>query len=124
MKLFAITVAIFSLLYTGHSEAAISKKKNSVGFVQYTDNPYTYKAGAVITGFDIEGKGIVLRIQPTGTYHLFTEDLLFCGDPVEMVEGKHNPVVLTYETVAHRTIQGVGCHRLVNVMEIKTENIP
>lgn len=121
-----LILAVLSLLYTGHSEAAISKgSKNSVGTVSYQINPYTYEAGAVITGYDIDdGKGLVLRVQPMGTYSAFSEDLLFCGNPIDMLDGKRNPLVLTYKTVAHRSVRGVGCHELVKVNEIKLENIP
>lgn len=116
----------FSLLYTGYSEAAISRgSHNALGVLSYQINPYTYEAGAVLAGYDIEnGKGLILRVQPMGTYNVFSEDILFCGNPIGMLDGKHNPLVLTYKTVAHRTIRGVGCHELIKVNEIKLENLP
>jgi hypothetical protein len=112
------------LLCTGLSEAAISKHSNSLGTISYEVNPYTYEVGSVVTGFDIDdGKGLVLRIQPLGTYALFTDDLLFCGNPVDRLAGKHNPLAITYETVAHRTVRSVGCHELIRADELKDNKV-
>lgn len=117
---------LFIVLSLGNAHAATTatRHNNSLGVIQYVDNPFTYKEGAVQQGFDIQnGRAMVLRVQPTGTYHLFTEDLLFCGSPRYLLEGKHNPMVLTYETVEHRTIEGVGCHNLVSVHEVTKEEL-
>jgi hypothetical protein len=89
----------------------------------YQDNPYTYKAGAITTVSRVDG-ALVVRMQPTGTYALFTEDIMLCdyvngGDIVNAFIGKKNPMVLTYGTQAHRTVQGVGCHQLVRVDELR-----
>jgi len=53
------------------------------------------------------------------TYSLFTEDVFFCGNPIEMMVGKHNPLVLTYEALSHRTVRGIGCHVLIRADELK-----
>jgi hypothetical protein len=114
-------LVVIALVATGHG--AISKKPsndNAFGAVIDFSNPNTYKEGNVVAMAYLEGdQGIVARIQPVGTYTLFTEDILFCGAPVEQFIGKSNPIVLTYETKAHRTVQGVGCHVLKHVDEIK-----
>lgn len=108
------------LLYTGLAEAAISKHSNSLGTISYESNPYRYIAGSITTGFDIDdGKGMVLRIQPMATYNLFTEDLFFCGNPIDKLVDKHNPLVITYETTSHRAVRGVGCHELIRADELK-----
>jgi hypothetical protein len=115
--LWLITVAI--LVATGH--CSISKPhSNSIGSVMYQDNPFTYKAGAVIAvAYVGHDEGLVVRIQPIGTYGLFTEDVLLCTDQVDMFLNKTNPMVLTYRTQASRTIEGVGCHELVDVSSLK-----
>ena len=85
----------------------------------YQDNPYTYKMGSVTSVAYVDG-GLVVRLQPTATYTIFTEDILFCGErPLDLFIGKRNPVVLTYETRAHKTVQGIGCHELKRVDEMK-----
>src|SRR5208337_2609762 len=113
------------LLVVGIAHCTTSQKhSNSIGTVSYQKNPYTYLSGAVTEVFDIENrKGLVVRVQPTATYSLFTEDVLLCNSPIEMLQGKTNPMVLTYETRAHKTIQDIGCHVLVRVEEIKHEEI-
>jgi hypothetical protein len=109
------------LLLTLFSSAAISKKPNtnSLGTVQYQNNPYTYKAGALTAAAFVGDGGVVIRIQPRGTFSLYTEDILFCAGAVELVGTKRNPLVLTYETQAHHMIEGIGCHKLIYVDEIK-----
>lgn len=91
----------------------------------YQDNPYTYKVGDITDAVSVQyGKGLVLRIQPAYTYSLFTEDILFCGVPLGLFQGKTNPMVLTYKTQASRMINGVGCHELIHVDQIKTKELP
>jgi hypothetical protein len=117
-----LALMLLCFLYTGLAEAAILKHNNSLGVVQYETNPFTYKAGSVVTGFSVEdGKGLVLRMQSLGTYGLFSEDVLLCGNPLVMLNNKTNPVVLTFETVSHRSVNGVGCHELIKVNEIRQE---
>lgn len=108
---------------TGHA-ATTSHKSNAVGFVQYETNPMTYKVGSVsVSG--VPGNGIVFRLQPLGTFGLFTEDILICDrDAIApLFENKHNPLVLTYKTQASRMIDGVGCHQLMRVDEMKTQDL-
>lgn len=123
--LFAILliVALLALmLLPAHGATTSNVKKNATGYVAYVGNPYTYKEATVTAVAYVGSKnhtGIVVRLQPRGTYSLFTEDILFCGAPVEMFIGKQNPMVLTYETVAHSSVEEIGCHRLVSVDEVK-----
>ena len=110
---------VITMLATGAHAATTAAQKhgNSLGVVMSFDNPNTYKAGAVVAVAyvgDRGNSGIVVRIQPSGTYSLFTEDITFCGGPEKFLN-KTNPMVLTYRTKAHRTIDGVGCHELVRV---------
>jgi len=97
------------------------KHHNSLGVVQYEDNPYTYLEGS-ITDIAVVGdnyEAVNFRVQPRATYALFTQELLLCNQGVgDLINGKSNPLVLTYETVAHRTVDGIGCHRLVAVDEV------
>lgn len=104
------------------------KHGNSLGATISQDNPNTYREGAVLAVAYVGSQGhegLVVRIQPRGTYALFTEDLLICGAPIEKFEGKTNPMVLVYETVAHSSVEGVGCHQLKIVDEVKaTHELP
>ena len=117
----ALTIAVF--LIASYAHCAVGKKHdNSLGVPMFLDNPFTYKAGAVVAMAYVEG-GIVVRVQPIGTYSLFTEDILLCGSPAQMFSGKTNPMVLTYRTKASRLVEGLGCHEIVSVSSLKTENI-
>ena len=122
-----VTVACWMLLLACFATASVGKHKNSLGVVMENDNPMTYKAGSVTAvAYVVEGKGIVLRIQPIGTYSLFTEDLLMCYDDnvVPMLLNKGNPMVLTYRTKASHLVGGLGCHSLVHVDALQQEEAP
>lgn len=114
------------LLLTLFSSAAISKKPNtnSLGTVQYQSNPYTYFEGSLVSGAIIE-PGVNLRFQPRGTYNLFAQEILFCdyNTVAQKFSGKQGLLVLSYETVAHRMIQGIGCHSLRSVDEVKEDKL-
>lgn len=113
-------VLALTLSALGHCTTTSAKKQsNGLGFLAYTGNPYTYKEGSIVGGSVVDN-AVVLRIQPRGTFALFTEDIMFCdaNHVSELMGQKTNPVVLTFETVAHRTVQEVGCHRLVSIDEV------
>lgn len=123
IALILFTLAVLLIGFTGFAHGAVSKKHgNSLGVVQYQSNPFTYIEGS-ISNASLVGTGVNLRLQPRGVYSLFTQEILFCDyDTVaEKFAGKHGLVVLTYETVAHRSIEGIGCHDLRSVDEIKEE---
>lgn len=123
-----LMLAVLLALFANLAHCAIAKKPsaNSLGVVQYYDNPLTYKEGAVTSAAYVDGgKGISIRIQPRGTFSLFTEDLLFCAGAEDKILGKRNPMVLVYKTTVHRTVEGIGCHDLVAVDEVKiTKELP
>jgi hypothetical protein len=119
-----VMLTVILLGKTAHCATTSAKKhNNSIGALMYVNNPYTYIAGSVTAGFAVE-QNLVLRVQPLSTYSLFTQDLLFCDSPVELLDGKSNPVVLVYETVSHRAVEGIGCHNLVRVEELKSDVQP
>lgn len=95
---------------------------SSIGNVVYQDNPLTYKAGDLVDLDSVsERQAINMTIQPLGTYALFRESILVCGDSVALLKGKHNPLLLVYKTAASRSVDGIGCHRLVGVYSIGGE---
>ena len=121
IALILFVLAVLTLGFVGFAHGAISKKHdNSLGVVQYQSNPFTYFEGSLVSGATIDS-AVNLRFSPRQTYGLFTQDILFCDydNVAEKFAGKKGLVVLSYETVAHRTIQGVGCHDLRSVDEVK-----
>ena len=121
-----LSMLAFIVLLLNSAQGAVGKKHdNSIGNIMYFDNPFTYKAGAVTAvAYVSEGKGLVVRMQPIGTYSLFTEDLLICDVPVEKFQNMSNPMVLTYRTQAHRIVEGIGCHELISVDSLKPKEVP
>ena len=115
-------VAVVLLLSTYAHCATGKKHDNSLGTVMYTTNPLTYLAGNLVTSQEpisnVDGN-LNLRISPLGTYMLYDESVLLCGLPMDKFQGITEPFVLVYERVARRTVQGVGCHVLVDVRSLK-----
>jgi hypothetical protein len=112
------------ILMTTLAHCAVSGRRgdSSIGNIVYQDNPLTYKAGNLVSYAFVDKEGLVLTIQPIGTYELFDESILICNSPEagDMLTGKQNPMVLTYKTRARKMVYGLGCHELVRVYEIKT----
>jgi len=118
------------VLYAASAHATTSKHSETTCWLpegcvtQYTSNPLMYQAANLATTPDavanVDGN-LNLRIKPLGTYMLYDESLLFCGMPIDKFRGKTEPFVLTYERVAHRTVQGLGCHVLVRVDQVTPE---
>ena len=88
----------------------------------YTSNPLMYVAGSIATNQDaltnVDGN-LNIRMSPLGTYMLYDESVLFCGLPIDKFQGITEPFVITYERVSHRSVQGIGCHVLVDVTSLK-----
>lgn len=121
--LLLVLLLVLTLLAGKGAFGAIATKHhdNSTGFVMQQTNPNTYVEG-YIRDFARVGPGLNIRIQPRGMYSLFDQNILFCD--IDNVAAKfdkdlHGVVVLTYETRAHRTIEGIGCHELMFVDEVK-----
>ena len=115
-----MAVIILACATLGHC-AVSGRAPSSIGNVVYQENPLTYKAGN-LTDYAFIGKtGLVLTIQPVGTYSLFQESILVCNskETGDLITGKKNPMVFAYKTRASRLVEGVGCHELVRVYEIK-----
>jgi hypothetical protein len=125
IALFLVLICV-SLAHASYADTT-SRHKNSIGAVIYQDNPNFYLAGNVISGAVIESgdkKYLNIRVQPSHTFTLFTEDVLFCDaqNVLDKFVGKENPVVLIYERIAHESVQSIGCHNLLGVSEVKSEN--
>jgi hypothetical protein len=122
-KLLILTfLFVLTLLAAKGAFGAVGNPKfhgDSIGVPMYQTNPNMYMEGKVIDATPV-GRGINLRIQPRGTYGLFSESVLLCDldDTIRAFEGKGNVVVLTYERKAHHTIEGIGCHDIRFVDQI------
>jgi hypothetical protein len=123
----AIALIVGAMVAVGRCSVS-TKHENSLGVPMFMDNPMTYKAGAVTAvAYVGDNKGIVVRVQPIGTYSLFTEDILLCNSrgTVDMFLNKTNPMVLTYRSKASRLVDTLGCHELISVDSLKTkERLP
>jgi len=126
MKAFVLTIAalilfsIFALCIIATSAHAdtTNKRTNAFGAIIYQDNPFTYLYGKALDGTVIVDRekvgGVSIKFQPSYTYTLFTETVLFCGDVADDFEGA-SLVIVTYERQSHRLVKGVPCHELVRV---------
>jgi hypothetical protein len=116
VALISLGIIMFVLFAARFSGATTTSKRNSLGVVTYTVNPYLYEAGAIVDFAVIgQNEALSMRVKPLATYILFDENLLFCGVPVEKFDGHDNPMVLVYERQSHRLVNGIACHELIMV---------
>jgi hypothetical protein len=101
-------------------------RQNSFGAVIAGDNPNIYLLATLACndgcGFLRDEKDRVysnLKFAPYNTPMLYEEPVLFCGDVREKFKGKQGVLVLTYRRQATLNYQGIGCHDLYNVFEVK-----
>lgn len=122
----ALVAVVFLLTSAAH--CAVGKKQsNSLGVPMFQDNPNTYLYASVLGGSYVRSQqdklGTVVRFQPAHTYSLYTSDILFCGEIGERFNVR-GPVVVTYKTQAKEAIDGIGCHTLVSIDEVKEKPLP
>lgn len=120
--LFLLSVLMF---FANFAHAATTgKKSNAFGAITPTIDPNVTVVAAVLDGNphrDADGRlGINLRLHPKYTYGLFDEDIMFCGNVVGMFDEKTAKYqALTYRRQASRLIDGVPCHQLIAVDDVK-----
>jgi hypothetical protein len=115
LVVFAVMWIVLFLSVFGH---CTTSHPNSLGSTSYTINPNIYVAvDNVIEVTDVDGN-LNLRIHPVGTFMLYDENVLLCGQPFDRFAGFDYPMMITYERVAHRAVEGVGCHELRSVDQI------
>lgn len=124
-------LVIALLIVAGTAHCAINKKhENSLGLNIPYENPYTYMFGSAVAGnFVQDSKGKYhtnMRFQPYGTFSLYSESILFCGEVGDQFNsaGFDIPLVITYKRVAHQSVQGIGCHELEHINKVVGEELP
>jgi hypothetical protein len=115
----AIALLVIALLSSAHAATTATRKHdNSLGVVVYRDNPNQYLEGAIAGGsVHADGKRefTTIRVNPSHTFMLFTQDITFCGDQSNKLSGMTGDVVLTYSRVMHET----WCFDLYSVHQVK-----
>ena len=122
-----LTVAVVGLACAVSSATATSAPRrgdNGLGVVLSQDNPFIYNMGIVAHGDvlrDPKGREFTaIDFAPVGGRMLFPEGILLCGNQAgPLMEHQMKVVVLTYERQAHTMTQGIGCHELHGVNEVK-----
>jgi hypothetical protein len=114
-----IALCLALLVASGHCAIDTKHHDNSLGVLQYQINPFSYiGVNDIAEATNIEGN-LNLRVKPIGTYMLFDQIVLLCGLPIERFQEVGRPFIMTYERQSHRMVEGIGCHELVRVDEIK-----
>ncbi len=116
---FAVSVITTVLLLANAAHCSTTKPQtNSLGVLQYNDNPYIYEAVQTIAEVTEVDGNMNLRVKPVGTYMLYDDIVLLCGMPLEKFNGVTEPFLMTYERQAHHMVRGVACHDLLQVNSI------
>lgn len=110
----------------GHAATTSKSRSNSLGVEEVYTNPNTYLFALPVDGVTMRGKNdsdlyTNIRFQPYNTMSLYTESVLFCGAVGDQFNGKRGPLVVTYETRAHKTYRGIACHELESVFEVLSQ---
>jgi hypothetical protein len=131
--IFVLIVLLCMTLYA-HSATSSTQHKNSLGFVQYTSNPYMYLEGAVVCRTDDEctvrrrgeAGAIVteLTFNPSHTYGMYIEKISFCGNRADDFQDMTGTIVVSYLRVAHAMPGGVACHDLASVHKVEAIKAP
>jgi hypothetical protein len=118
LRLVGLTLLVLVFMAGRAHCTTTAQRSNSIGATTYNTNPYTYlPVDNVIEVTDIDGS-LNFRVHPVGTYMLFDQNILLCGHP-DKFDGANYPFLMTYETIAHRTVRGVACHNLVRIDNIE-----
>jgi hypothetical protein len=122
IRIFFFAAVITSLLFlanAAHCQPTTTKPQtNSLGVVQYNDNPLMYEAVQTIAEVTEVDGNLNLRVKPVGTYMLYDDIVLLCGMPTDKFNGIQEPFLMTYERKSHRMARGVACHDLLRVDSI------
>jgi len=114
---------LLTLVFACYADATTTNnRQNTLGAAIESKNMNTYLFAVPIAGQIIEHDDEVVtnvRFQPYGTPALYDETVLFCGDVSGYFAGKSGPLVITYHTIAHRSFQGIACHDIVSVFEVR-----
>ena len=116
---FAASVITAVLLLANAAHCSTTKPQtNSLGVLQYNDNPFMYEAVQTIAEVTEVDGNMNLRVKPVGTYMLYDDIIPLCGMPIDKFSGVTEPFLMTYERRAHRMVRGVACHDLLQVNSI------
>lgn len=124
--LLAVLLTVLALAFSAHCATGAPRHDNSLGVVQYVDNPNTYLFGVIVNLSENPNRVItdrrrfatILTFQPYNTFNLFTESVMFCGNLAPAFAPVRGPIVVTYKTVAHQMVNGVACHEFVDVFTV------
>jgi hypothetical protein len=133
--LLVIVILLAAVFYTEPAYCATGAPRhdNSLGVVQYVDNPNTYLFAAIVNQpgnpnrVVMDGKrrmATILTFQPYNTFNLFTESVTFCGNLAAAFSPMRGAIVVTYKTVAHEMVNGVACHEFVDVFPVSLPDEP
>jgi hypothetical protein len=112
----AVITSVLLMANAAHCQPTTAKPQtNSLGVVQYNDNPYIYEAVQSLAEVTEVDGNMNLRVKPVGTYMLYDDIVLLCGLPIEKFSGVTEPFLMTYERRAHHMTRGVACHDLLRV---------
>lgn len=114
-----VTAIIFAFAVARAFGSIPQPRPNSLGVHELYSNPNTYLVATPVEGRILDGRFTNIRFQPYAAPLLFDESILFCGDVTEKFDGMIGSLAVTFRTQASGRYQGVGCHELVSVFEVK-----
>ena len=93
----SVITAVLLLANAAHCQPVTTKPQtNSLGVLQYNDNPLMYEAVQTIAEVTEVDGNLNMRVKPVGTYMLYDDIILLCGLPTEKFNGVTEPFLMTY----------------------------
>jgi len=126
--LIIVGTVLFLLAFSlaAHCSTSDRSQGNSLGVDIPYENPFIYIFGGIVDGAVVEDanthkEATTIRFQPFGTFELYTESLMFCGNRADAFHGMGGPIVITYRRVAHEMVGGQACHELNSVNHVAAD---
>ena len=112
-----VAAVVVALVFEAYGTPSRPKAGERVVDETY-QNPQTYLLALPVDGKILDGRFTNIRFQPYGTALLYDQSILFCGDVADEFVTS-GVIVVAYKTQASGRYQGIGCHELTGVFELK-----
>ena len=113
-----VAAVVVALVFEAHGSPS-RPKTGEPGIGETYQNPQTYLLALPVDGKILDGRFTNIRFQPYGAALFDEPSILFCGNVADEFVRTAGVIVVAYKTQASGRYQGIGCHELTGVFELK-----
>jgi hypothetical protein len=122
----AIMFGLMLSFFVALAHGTTSGRRNTFGAVIFDHNPNQYMYGSIaggnVIGDNEDHLFTNVRFQPSHTFMLYNETILFCGNQADKFANMGGPIVVTYRSVSHQMYKGIACHDLISVDRVESKD--